>query len=129
MFGLRELASSPDLPTTLPAVKALGKAFADDSALFKHEIAFVLGEIAHPASIPDLERVLADLSQADMVRHEAAEALGSLGEEPGVEEILLKYLHDDNQVVRESIIVALDMAAYEKGEEAEYALIPESTNA
>lgn len=60
-----------------------------------------------------------------MVRHEAAEALGSLGNEEGVEEILKKFLHDKETVVRESVIVALDMAEYEKSNETEYALIPE----
>jgi deoxyhypusine monooxygenase len=60
-----------------------------------------------------------------MVRHEAAEALGSLGDEEGVEETLKSFLNDEEQVVRESVIVALDMAEYEKSNEAEYALIPE----
>ena len=61
-----------------------------------------------------------------MVRHEAAEALGSLGEEEGVEEILKKFVDDAEQVVRESVIVALDMAEYERSGETEYALVPES---
>jgi len=60
-----------------------------------------------------------------MVRHEAAEALGSLGDEEGVEATLKKFLHDKEAVVRESCIVALDMAEYEKSNETEYALIPE----
>lgn len=60
-----------------------------------------------------------------MVRHEAAEALGSLGEEEGVEDVLKRFLHDKERVVRESCIVALDMAEYEKAGEVEYALIPE----
>jgi deoxyhypusine monooxygenase len=48
-----------------------------------------------------------------------------LGDEEGVEETLKKFLHDKERVVRESVIVALDMAEYEKGTDAEYALIPE----
>ena len=59
-----------------------------------------------------------------MVRHEAAEALGSLGDEDGVEETLKKFLNDEDQVVRDSIIVALDMAEFEKNGETEYATIP-----
>ena len=59
-----------------------------------------------------------------MVRHEAAEALGSLGEESGVEDILKRFLDDPEQVVRDSVIVALDMAEYEKTGEMEYAIIP-----
>jgi len=61
-----------------------------------------------------------------MVRHEAAEALGSLGEEDGVEDILRQFLDDKEQVVRDSVIVALDMADFEKSSETEYALVPNS---
>jgi len=125
MFALRDLASPPDLPTAVPAIHALAAGFKDSSALFRHEIAFVFGQLAHPASIPALTEALSDTNEASMVRHEAAEALGSLGDEEGVEETLKKFLHDKERVVRESVIVALDMAEYEKGTDAEYALIPE----
>ncbi|KAN0096310.1 putative Deoxyhypusine hydroxylase [Hyaloscypha variabilis] len=126
MFGLRDLASPPDLPTAVPAVLALAKGLEDPSALFRHEIAFVFGQLSHPASIPALSAVLGNLEEASMVRHEAAEALGSLGEEEGVEDILKRFLDDKEQVVRDSVIVALDMAEFEKGGQAEYALIPET---
>ena len=126
MFGLRDLASPPDLPTAVPAVHALAKGFADLSALFRHEIAFVFGQLSHPASIPALTMALSNVEEASMVRHEAAEALGSLGEEDGVEDILKRFLDDKEQVVRESVVVALDMAEFEKGGEVEYALIPEA---
>jgi len=125
MFGLRDLASPPDLPTAVPSVLALAKGFKDPSALFRHEIAFVFGQLSHPASIPSLAATLGDLKEASMVRHEAAEALGSLGEEEGVEDILKCFLNDKEQVVRESVEVALDMAEFEKGGQLEYALIPE----
>jgi len=129
MFGLRDLASPPDLPTAIPAVHALARGFSDPSALFRHEIAFVFGQLSHPASIPALTVALGNLEEASMVRHEAAEALGSLGEEDGVEETLKKFLNDKEHVVRESVIVALDMAEFEKGGQVEYALIPETTTA
>ncbi|KAJ5762152.1 uncharacterized protein N7511_005534 [Penicillium nucicola] len=124
MFGLRDLASPPDLPTAVDAVNALAKGLKDPSALFRHEVAFVFGQLCHPASIPSLTASLSDLSEAGMVRHEAAEALGSLGEEEGVEETLKKFLNDPDQVVRDSVIVALDMAEFEKNGEIEYALLP-----
>jgi deoxyhypusine monooxygenase len=129
MFALRDLASPPDLPTAIPAVHALAKGFADSSALFRHEIAFVFGQLSHPASIPSLTEALSNLEEASMVRHEAAEALGSLGEEKGVEETLKRFLNDKERVVRESVIVALDMADYEQSNQAEYALIPEAPKA
>ncbi|KAF2658746.1 Deoxyhypusine hydroxylase [Lophiostoma macrostomum CBS 122681] len=125
MFALRDLCSPPDLPTAVPAVKALACGFSDPSALFRHEIAFVFGQLSHPASIPSLVETLSNAKEASMVRHEAAEALGSLGDEDGVEDILKGFLNDPEQVVRESVIVALDMAAFEKNGEAEYAIVPE----
>ena len=124
MFALRDLASPPDLPTAKTAVEALAIGFSDNSALFRHEIAFVFGQLSHPASIPALTRVLENLEEESMVRHEAAEALGSLGEEPGVENLLRRFLQDPEQVVRESVVVALDMAEYEKNGEIEYAMVP-----
>ncbi|KXT03247.1 hypothetical protein AC578_4770 [Pseudocercospora eumusae] len=124
MFALRDLASPPDLPTAVPAINALATGFKDSSALFRHEIAFVFGQLSHPASIPALTECLGDLKEASMVRHEAAEALGSLGEEEGVEETLKRFLDDPEQVVRDSIVVALDMAEYEKSGQMDYATVP-----
>ncbi|KAL3467410.1 armadillo-type protein [Aspergillus heterothallicus] len=128
MFGLRDLASPPDLPTAKQAVESLAKGLKDPSALFRHEIAFVFGQLCHPASVPSLTETLSDQSEIGMVRHEAAEALGSLGDVEGVEDTLKKFLNDPEKVVRDSIIVALDMAEYEKNGEVEYALVPDSGN-
>jgi len=128
MFALRDLASPPDLPTAVPAVLSLAKGFTDPSALFRHEIAFVFGQLSHPASIPSLTETLANVKEESMVRHEAAEALGSLGDEEGVECTLRRFLDDPEQVVRESVIVALDMAEYEKSGQTDYALIPEASH-
>ncbi|KAK3678048.1 deoxyhypusine hydroxylase [Recurvomyces mirabilis] len=124
MFALRDLASPPDLPTAIPAVQSLARGFSDPSALFRHEIAFVFGQLSHPASIPSLVETLSKTSESSMVRHEAAEALGSLGDEAGVEDVLRMFLNDPEQVVRDSIVVALDMAEFERKGEMEYATIP-----
>ncbi|KAL9098732.1 MAG: hypothetical protein Q9163_005662 [Psora crenata] len=124
MFALRDLASPPDLPTAIPAVNALASGFKDPSALFRHEIAFVFGQLSHPASVPFLTEVLSNRKEQNMVRHEAAEALGSLGEEEGVEDTLRIFLDDEEQVVRESIVVALDMAEFERSGQSDYALLP-----
>lgn len=126
MFALRDLSSPPDLPTAVPAVQALARGFSDPSALFRHEIAFVFGQLSHPASIPSLTETLSNTKEASMVRHEAAEALGSLGDEEGVEDTLRKFLNDPEQVVRDSVIVALDMAEFEKNGEVEYAIVPQA---
>ncbi|KAF7591111.1 deoxyhypusine hydroxylase [Aspergillus hancockii] len=126
MFALRDLASPPDLPTAVEAVEALAKGLKDPSALFRHEVAFVFGQLCHPASVPSLTECLSNQGEMGMVRHEAAEALGSLGDVEGVEDTLKKFLNDPEQVVRDSIIVALDMAEFEKNGEVEYALVPDS---
>ncbi|KAF2473893.1 ARM repeat-containing protein [Lindgomyces ingoldianus] len=126
MFALRDLSSPPDLPTAVPAIQSLARGFGDPSALFRHEIAFVFGQLSHPASIPSLVETLSNTKEAGMVRHEAAEALGSLGDEEGVEDTLRKFLDDPEQVVRDSVIVALDMAEFEKNGEVEYAIVPEA---
>ena len=124
MFALRDLSSPPDLPTAVPAIDALASGFKDSSALFRHEIAFVFGQLSHPASIPSLVGTLSNSKEESMVRHEAAEALGSLGDEEGVEAILRGFLDDPEQVVRDSVVVALDMAEFEKNGDREYAVIP-----
>lgn len=125
MFALRDLASPPDLPTAVPAIKALALGFADPSALFRHEIAFVFGQLSHPASIPSLVATLRNSKEESMVRHEAAEALGTLGDEEGVEDVLKGFLGDPEEVVRDSVVVALDMAEFEKNGEKEYAILDE----
>ncbi|KAF2873721.1 Deoxyhypusine hydroxylase [Massariosphaeria phaeospora] len=125
MFALRDLCSPPDLPTAVPAVQSLARGFTDPSTLFRHEIAFVFGQLSHPASIPSLTETLSNTKEESMVRHEAAEALGSLGKEEGVVDNLRKFLDDPEPVVRDSVIVALDMAEFEKNGEVEYAIVPD----
>ncbi|KAL8971013.1 MAG: hypothetical protein Q9183_001256 [Haloplaca sp. 2 TL-2023] len=128
MFALRDLSSPPDLPSAVPAIQALARGFQDPSALFRHEIAFVFGQLSHPASIPSLIETLSNRKEESMVRHEAAEALGSLGDEEGVEDMLRKFLDDEEQVVRDSVVVALDMAAFEKNGEKEYAVLSDTAD-
>ena len=55
-----------------------------------------------------------------MVRHEAAEALGSIGD-PGCMQLLEHHRHDPDQIVADSCVVALDMAAFENSGDFEYA--------
>lgn len=55
-----------------------------------------------------------------MVRHECAEALGSVATNECVE-ILNKYLNDKADVVKESCEVALDMTDYANSNQFQYA--------
>ncbi len=55
-----------------------------------------------------------------MVRHECAEALGSVATDECMT-ILNKYLNDKENVVKESCEVALDITDYEKSNNFQYA--------
>ncbi|KAI5809104.1 armadillo-type protein [Peziza echinospora] len=127
MFRLRDIISTPTTPApqAAAAIEALAAGFTDSSALFRHEVAFVFGQLAHPLSIPFLVPVAKDKNEHAMVRHEAVEALGSIGTEE-VEGLLKEMVTpEEERVVRESAEVALDMAEFERSGGFEYALIPE----
>jgi deoxyhypusine monooxygenase len=112
MFRLRDIGTDE-------ACLALATGFNDSSALFKHEIAYVFGQLSNPVTVPSLIEVLKRTEEAPMVRHEAAEALGSIATDE-VLPILQAFAKDDDEVVRDSAIVALDMYEYENSGELEY---------
>lgn len=74
LFALRNL-------DTAEAVEAIVAGFNDPSALFRHEIAYVLGQMQHPAAVEGCKKQLLDNEENEMVRHECAEALGSIATE------------------------------------------------
>nr|NVI76104.1 nero [Cucujiformia] len=65
MFALRNIGSKE-------AVEALGEALRYGSALFKHEIAFVLGQMQNEHSVKYLKESLEDTDENEMVSHECA---------------------------------------------------------
>ena len=69
IFALRNEASLGNVK----AVLAITNGFSDSSALFRHEIGYVLGQVAHPASVPALVAMLENRDELAMVRHECAE--------------------------------------------------------
>lgn len=112
MFSLRNRAMENE-----EAVLALCTGFDDASALFRHEIGYVLGQLQHPAAVPALLAVLnRGPTEHPMVRHEAAEALGSIGTDECMA-ILKSFEADTELVVKESCLVALDMIDYENSDE------------
>lgn len=113
MFSLRNI-------NTVESINAIGKGLKCKSALFRHEIAFVLGQLQNECSIGVLKDNLQDSNENEMVRHECAEALGAIATDDCVD-ILTKYKNDDKRVVKESCIVALDMCEYENSPEFQYA--------
>lgn len=126
MFSLRNtiLASPPTGPAAEEAVAALSAALTcPESALLRHEVAFVLGQLGHPSAMEALIGRLEDQSEHGMVRHEAAEALGAIGS-PRCVELLRQYLNDPEVLVRESCVVALDIADYVNGSDFQYAKVP-----
>ena len=97
------------------SVQALCAAFDDTtSALFRHEVAYVLGQMQQPCSTAPLCAVMLRLDENSMVRHEAAEALGSIGGEEATA-MLERFMADPAAVVAESCVVALDATDYWAG--------------
>lgn len=103
VFSLRN-NRSPD------AVQTLCDGFASKSALLKHELAYVLGQMQDSLAVPKLIQILSDPTEHVMVRHEAAEALGAIGDRRA-RPILQSFLTDDLPEVAESCEVALDLLA------------------
>uniref|UniRef100_A0A0B6ZUL7 Deoxyhypusine hydroxylase n=1 Tax=Arion vulgaris TaxID=1028688 RepID=A0A0B6ZUL7_9EUPU len=112
MFTLRNMS-------TTESVLALADGLKCKGALFRHEIAYVLGQIQSDACVKQLSENLQDVNESSMVRHECAEALGSIAT-PEATSILQKYLIDTERVVRESCIVALDMSEYENSDQFQF---------
>ena len=101
LFALRNIGG-PD------AVDSLASAFKSSSALLKHEIAYVLGQMQEDCAIKYLIERLEDLDEDVMVRHEAAEALGAIGNRMSMA-TLERFRNDDDIVVAESCEVAIDL--------------------
>ncbi|KAM7293191.1 deoxyhypusine hydroxylase [Ixodes scapularis] len=114
MFSLRNCGSPEAITALAEGLKC------PSSALFRHEIAYVLGQAQEEISVPYLKEVLQDTDEMAMVRHECAEALGSIATEECFE-LLQKYVEDAETLVRESCQVALDMCEYENSQEFQYA--------
>lgn len=89
------------------------------SALFRHEIAYVLGQMQDPESLEALRVSLEKDDENDMVRHECAEAIGSVAT-PDAIRLLASHVKNHVQVVRESCQIALDMAEHESCGQLQY---------
>jgi deoxyhypusine monooxygenase len=119
LFSLKHVAClQPPTEQTLPAIEAIAAAFASQSALLKHELAYCLGQTKNVDALPHLLHVLKDREEDTMCRHEAAEALGALGFKDSLE--LLKTLRDDQtepEVVRETCDIAVDRIIWDISDE------------
>ncbi|XP_078177035.1 ARM repeat superfamily protein [Carex rostrata] len=95
------------------AVDAIVSCLDANSALLKHEVAYVLGQLQNKASSAALSRVLRDETEHPMVRHEAAEALGSIADSGSIE-LLELFTKDPEPIVSQSCEVALSMLEFER---------------
>lgn len=111
LFGLRNAGGCDP---------ALGQVLLlSGSALLKHEVCYVLGQLQAPGAVEALASTLADASQHAMVRHEAAEALGSIAH-ADCRALLERHAEDPDPVVAQGCEVALDILAYEQSGAFEY---------
>ncbi len=113
MFALRDIGSEE-------AVLALTVGLKDKSALFRHEVGYVFGQLQHPAAVDALMETLHRDGEHAMVRHEAAEALGSIATD-SVLPVLKSFASDKEVVVAQSCEVALDMYQFERSGAFQYA--------
>ena len=115
LFSLKHYASEqPPTSHTIPAIEAIAAAFGSPSALLKHELAYCLGQTRNLAAVPFLRSVLEDEGEDTMCRHEAAEALGALGDRNSLS--LLERLRDDigeAVVVKETCDIAVQRIKWE----------------
>ena len=115
LFSLKHYASlQPPTSQTILAVHAIAAAFPSPSVLLKHELAYCLGQTKNLASVPFLRQVLEDREEDSMCRHEAAEALGALGDNESLE--MLRCMRDDDReakVVQETCEIAVARIEWE----------------
>ncbi|KAL8092597.1 hypothetical protein AgCh_034745 [Apium graveolens] len=113
LFGLRNHGGDE-------AISAIVKALGANSALLRHEVAYVLGQLQSKIATDALSSVLKDVHEHPMVRHEAAEALGSIADDQCVA-LLEEFVKDPEPIVSQSCEVALSMLEFEKaGKTFEY---------
>jgi deoxyhypusine monooxygenase len=95
---------------------ALCSGFDSDSALLRHEIAYVLGQMQNEVAIPKLVEVLSNEMEHVMVRHEAAEALGAIGNYE-VKPTWERFVNHPMTEIAESCEVAIDLLDWCKSKE------------
>ena len=100
LFYLRTIGTEDVIPI-------ISRAFNDSSLLLQHEICYVLGQIRNSGSLEFLASVLENEDNAIISRHEAAEAIGAIG---NIEKIPLleRFPQHENQIIAETCQLALD---------------------
>ncbi|KAJ6931294.1 deoxyhypusine hydroxylase-like [Populus alba x Populus x berolinensis] len=84
------------------------------------QVAYVMGQLQNKAASAALCRILRNANEHPMVRHEAAEALGSIADEKSIA-LLEEFSKDSEPLVAQSCEVALSMLEFERsGKSFEY---------
>jgi deoxyhypusine monooxygenase len=113
MFTLREVNTDESCEALCQTL--VEEHSSDCTALLKHEIGFILGQMGHSfakISTPYLEKAVQNEKEAPVVRHECVIALGDITDKT---EVMERYSKEDQDpIVRESCLVALDMVNYWK---------------
>ncbi|GFP96806.1 deoxyhypusine hydroxylase [Phtheirospermum japonicum] len=113
LFALRNIGEEE-------AISAIVESLGANSALLRHEVAYVLGQLQNKKASDALSEVLRDVKEHPMVRHEAAEALGSIADGQCIA-LLEEFAKDPEPIVSQSCEVALSMLDFERsGKSFEY---------
>lgn len=102
MFTLRDINTKESINILIEGFRS------EESELFKHEVAFIFGQMCSPHTVEVLSEVLRCEDEHPMVRHEAAEALGSIGNEEALK-VLETFKDSPHRVIRESVETGLDI--------------------
>lgn len=84
--------------------------------LMMHEIGYIFGQLCDPDSIKYLKPIIESKDCHEIARHECVEALGSIATKEAVE-FLQRFREDASLVVKQSVLVALDISDYFNDEE------------
>lgn len=118
LFSLKHVARNSTGAEAQAAIQAIAAAFRSPSALLKHEVAYCLGQTDKLEAVPPLRAVLRNLQEDPMCRHEAAEALGALGD-VGSLDLLREYRDRDGEevAVKETCEIAIDRIEWVNSEQ------------
>ncbi|KMZ65276.1 Deoxyhypusine hydroxylase [Zostera marina] len=106
LFTLRNEGGASSVDAIIASLNA-------KSALMRHEVAYVLGQLQNRAASDALSQIIRNVNEHPMVRHEAAEALGSIADLDSVA-LLKEFSRDPEPIVSQSCEVALSMLEYER---------------
>ncbi|KAL3647785.1 hypothetical protein CASFOL_008753 [Castilleja foliolosa] len=113
LFALRNIGEEE-------ATSAIVESLSANSALLRHEVAYVLGQLQNKKASDALSEILRDVKEHPMVRHEAAEALDSIADCQCIA-LLEEFAKDPEPIVSQSCEVALSRLDFERsGKSFEY---------